>query len=239
VQGVDAVLHGEHRARNLGSVELRQDIAEVAAARGPQCQPVFQQQAEGDGRVRERVLAHHPGAVAVLSRLRLEELEPGGEVVEEPPDGDCGAAGTGLPFALDDVLAVEGEDRAQRLVGEPGGELDIRDGGDAGQGLAPEAQRLDDGEVLKRVYLARGVALEGEFDVCEGDSGAVVSDADVLHATASQLDVYLAGAGIDGVLDELLDHGRRALDNFAGGDAGDDAGRQYVQFHGASLHGGV
>ena len=48
---------------------------------------------------------------------------------------------------------------------------------------------------------------------------AVVLDPDQALPASSSGDLHPAGAGIDGVLDQLLDHARRPLHHLAGGDA--------------------
>ena len=64
-------------------------------------------------------------------------------------------------------------------------------------------------------------------------AAAVVGDADPPPAAAVGEDVDPAGAGVDGVLHQLLDHARRALDHFAGGDAVDDLFGELADGHGA------
>src|SRR3954470_15898012 len=55
-----------------------------------------------------------------------------------------------------------------------------------------------------------------------GHAAAVVGDADPPPAAAIGENVDAAGAGIDGVFDQFLDHARGAFDHLAGGDAVDD-----------------
>src|SRR4051812_10606392 len=65
-----------------------------------------------------------------------------------------------------------------------------------------------------------------------GHAAAVVGDADPTPAAAIGENVDPAGAGVDGVLDEFLDHTRRAFDHLAGGDAVDDLFRELADGHG-------
>ena len=68
-----------------------------------------------------------------------------------------------------------------------------------------------------------------------GHAAAVVGDADPPPAAAIGEDVDAAGAGIDGVLDQFLDHARGTLDHLAGGDAVDDLFGELADGHGTWL----
>src|SRR5262249_58617700 len=58
----------------------------------------------------------------------------------------------------------------------------------------------------------------GEVDLLCAHAGAVVGDADEVPAGVPELDADGAGVGVEGVLDELLHHRGRPLDDLAGGD---------------------
>ena len=58
-------------------------------------------------------------------------------------------------------------------------------------------------------------------EVGRAHADAVVADADEGEAAGGGDDLDLAGAGVERVLDELLDHARGTLDHLAGGDAVD------------------
>ena len=62
-------------------------------------------------------------------------------------------------------------------------------------------------------------------------------DADEPAAAAVGEHVDARGAGIERVLDELLDRARRALDHFAGGDAVDDGFGELADGHGRLARG--
>ena len=66
-------------------------------------------------------------------------------------------------------------------------------------------------------------------------AAAVIGDADPPPPAAIGEDVDPARAGIDRVLDEFLDHARRALDHLAGGDAVDDLFWKLADGHGRDL----
>ena len=108
------------------------------------------------------------------------------------------------------------------LVPGTGQNLDLGHGGDAGQRLAPEAKAGNGVEVIHSVDLARGVAVEGKLDLIGGDADAVIADTDQAHPTTAGFDGDLGRAGIQRVLDTLLDHRGGQLHQLAGSDLGDD-----------------
>ena len=94
-------------------------------------------------------------------------------------------------------------------------------GGDGGQRLAAEPIARYSFKVIETGNLAGGVARQCQREVVNGDAVAVVGAADQAHAALLQLHVYFCGAGIEAVLDQFLQHRRRPLDHFAGGDLAD------------------
>ena len=70
------------------------------------------------------------------------------------------------------------------------------------------------------------MAVERQQQFPGGDAVAVVLDADQPLAAVGEGDVDAAGAGVQGVLDQLLDRRSRALDDLARGDA---VGRRGVE----------
>ena len=159
--------------------------------------------------------------LADVAELRVggpQELAPGRRLIEEVPDldrrADVAAARADGAF----VTAVDLE--AVRLVGLPRSTdgPDASHGGDAGQGLAAKAERGDAVQVLDTLDLAGRVGFEGGGQILRIHAGAVIDDGDELAAAV--LDGYgdLRGPCVDAVLDQLLDHARRPLDDLAGGD---------------------
>ena len=90
---------------------------------------------------------------------------------------------------------------------------------DGGQRFAPEAQR-GDGEQCRFIgQFGGGVALHRQSKAGGVHAHAVILDDDALDAAAFQRDADAPGAGVQRVLHQLLHHGGRPLDHFAGGDA--------------------
>ena len=74
--------------------------------------------------------------------------------------------------------------------------------------------------------LAGGVAGHGQRQLVGRDAAAVVDDADQLAAALLHRHVDPRRAGVERVLDQLLDDARRPLDHLARGDLVDDARRE-------------
>jgi hypothetical protein len=92
---------------------------------------------------------------------------------------------------------------------------------DRGHRLAAEPEGADPEQVVGVLQLAGGVAGEHERQVGRVDPVPVVHDADQLAPALFEVDVDSGSSGIDRVLKQLLDDGRRPLDHLAGGDLGD------------------
>ena len=116
----------------------------------------------------------------------------------------------------------------------PRGDAELRHRADRGQGLAAEPERANAQQILV-VELGGGVAVDGERKVAIGHAAAVVGDADPPPAAAIGENVDAAGAGIDGVFDQFLDHARGTFDHLAGGDAVDDLFGELADGHGDGL----
>src|ERR1700682_6015341 len=76
------------------------------------------------------------------------------------------------------------------------------------------------------------MAIHRQREIGMRHARAVVGDADPSPPAAVGENVDPAGAGVDGVLHQFLDHARRTLDHFAGGDAVDDPFGELADGHG-------
>ena len=99
----------------------------------------------------------------------------------------------------------------------------LADLGDRGQRLAAKAERADAEQIVGVGDLAGGVAGDGQRQLVGRDAAAVIDDADQLDAPLLDSHVDPRRAGVDGVLQQLLDDAGRPLDHLAGGDLVDDA----------------
>ena len=76
------------------------------------------------------------------------------------------------------------------------------------------------------------MAIDRQRQIAMGHAAAVVGDADPPPSAAIGEDVDPAGAGVDGVFHQFLDHARGTFDHFAGGDAVDDLFGELADGHG-------
>ena len=102
---------------------------------------------------------------------------------------------------------------------------------DRGQCFAAKPERADLQQVLV-VEFGGGVAIDRQRQVGRGHAAAIVGDADPPPAAAVSENVDPAGAGVDGVLHQFLDHARGPFDHLAGGDAVDDLFGKLADRHG-------
>ena len=210
-----------HRHQGHGEVPAPGGVdggEELPVPGGVELLPAVTDVPQGELRAAEGDLRHQGPHGGGLGGVGLHELQPGGGVEKELPDGDGGAlrAPGGLHLPGDAPLQVEaGPGLGPPL---PGDHVQAADGGDGRQSLAPEAQGADSGQVLGRAELAGGVAEKGGGQLPGGDAAAVVGDPDQGHAAGADLHRHSGGPGVDGVLDELLDHAGGPLHHLAGGD---------------------
>ncbi len=173
---------------------------------------------------------HHLLGMAELAAGGFQEFEPGRGGEEEIGQFDPRPAAErrrlrpGLGAGLDG----QAPGRLGPLLAAGDGEPP--DGADGGQCLAAESQGGDMGQIVAR-QLGGGMALHRQGQLLGRHAEPVIHHLDQIAPAILQGDVDAPGAGIDGVLHQLL-HGRgRALDHLAGGDAVDDIGRQESDGH--------
>ncbi len=92
---------------------------------------------------------------------------------------------------------------------------------DAGQRLPAKAERADvsGGELLVRAELGRGEALAHDLQVLLANAGAVVRDLDAAESAIGNHNRDAGAAGIQRVLQELLDGVAWALNDLPGRDS--------------------
>ena len=154
-----------------------------------------------------------------------EELAAGRDAGKQVRHADagarrqCGGSVQHHVAVIDHPLPPLGMASGPALDGQPG------DAGDRRQGLAAETQG---GDQLDRLVgqLGRGVALQRERHLRPVHAAAVIRDLDQVESATGQPHRDLPRPGIDRVLDQLLQGGRRTLDHLARGDAVDQGLRQ-------------
>jgi hypothetical protein len=121
------------------------------------------------------------------------------------------------------------------IVAAARGDAETADRGDRRQRFAAKAERGDRFEIVERRDLAGGMALHRQQQFLRGDTTAIVAYPDQAHAAVFKIDVDALRAGIDRVFDQFLDHRRRALDDFAGGDLIDEGVGKLADGHGDEM----
>ena len=111
----------------------------------------------------------------------------------------------------------------------------MRHGGDRRQSLSAKAHRLDGLEAVLVMELGGCVPQKGDPRVLRRHAAAVVGDADHGRAAVADLHRHVLRSGVKGILHQLLDDRRGALDHLAGRDQVGDMRRQEVNLrHGFS-----
>ena len=246
----------EHVGLTAGGLRLRRPLAESRHLYGPFAVGDRQQRVGHltspqrvhaiDGPFRRRRIEQHPAVAgegerdvrpregeqgqrlahrARFGRGSAQELAPGGSIEKQPAHRDGGAALARGFLSRFDLPAGD----AQAGRGAPvhrGLELEARDRRDRGERLAAEAEGVDADQVRRVADLAGGVPLQGEARVLRGHPFTVVAHADEGLTAVFQLHPHGARAGVERVLDQLLDDRRRPLDHLARGDLVGHRGRQ-------------
>ena len=220
-----AVAHGVDAHRIVGKIlaqdrrEPRQpDIEHVPGVDRQRKQGAFAvaAQAETDFRMRHRQPVDRVANRLLLAALALEELEPRRRGVEQVEHLDLGAAGHRRRSGNAAQAAVNVDRPARIGVRLPGRDLEPADRADRRQRLAAEAEGRNVDEIVAR-QLAGGVPLHGKRQGLAPHAAAVVGHGDIAPAAVAHDRIDPARTGVDRVLDQFLDDGRRALDHLARG----------------------
>jgi hypothetical protein len=118
-----------------------------------------------------------------------------------------------------------------RLLGVPRHDREARHRPDRRQRLAAKTKRADVEEIVAGKLRGR-VPLDRQRQVAGGHAGAIIGDPDQPPPAPVGHDLDPLGAGIERVLEQLLDHAGRPLHHLAGGDAVDDAFGKLADRHG-------
>ena len=218
-------LHGHQFPRNLPP-EHAHERGQVVSARVREA--LLRGVAHGEGylRTRQRQPLHEVERAAHLRLGAFHELQPRGHVLEQPrhPNRRAVRRGRGrllrhhaAPYKYPRPLA-----RAARLARD----LELRHRRDARQRLSPEAVRRDCRQVFGGANLGGGVALNGDIKLFGGHARAVVGNFDELPPAILERNGDARRTRVYRVLDKLLDHRGRPLDDLARRNLAGDLGRQ-------------
>ena len=171
-------------------------------------------------------VAHGLKDLGLLCLPAFEELAAHRGVEKKIGDGDLGAPGRGRHLGEGDLPALGHQAPAAGGPGGAGDKLQAAHRGNAGEGLAPEAQGGDVQEIFFPADFAGGVAQERQGGILGGHAGAVVHHPDTAAAPLLDFHGDVAGLGVQGIFHQFLHHRGRPRDHLARGNAG---GRLTVQ----------
>ncbi len=152
---------------------------------------------------------------ALLGRERLQELEPRRGVEEKLADLDSRARRNRARAGILDIAGFGCDLDPVLVLGAAGLHPQMRHARDRGERLAAKSERANRGQVGGAANLRGRVTPQRQDRVGARHAGAVVGDRDQRRSAAQNLDAHRARARIERVLDQLLDGGRRPLDDFA------------------------
>ncbi len=221
----------QHLPGDLRAVDPDDRVEAVARAIGRQRPPPLDDQLEAHRRPRQRVGGDDPPDHPVLGRRGAQELQPRRHVGEEVahrdrrPDRAGDRAGRApLRPVPDDLVATRG-------VRGPAGDRHARDRRQRAKRLAPEAERGDPLEVLRRAQLAGGVLPQGQVQLVARDATAVVGHLQQLAPARAHLHADLPRPRVERVLEQLLHRRGRPLDYLAGRDLAHQFGGEQGNRH--------
>ena len=181
---------------------------------------------EADVGMRQRDAAERFFAVAVLGGIGAQEFASRRRVEIELLHCDRGTARERGWLRGADFAAIDFDAPCVRLVARPRRQGKPRHRGDAGERFAAKSERGDRLEIDRAGDLGGGMACHREIQIVAFDAIAIVGNAYELDAAACEIDIDLAGPCVDGVLQQLLQRGRRPFDHLAGGNLVDQLIRQ-------------
>ena len=184
--------------------------------------PSVRMQGERDARIGHGQTLDHLAHRELLGAVGLQELEAGGRGEEQIAHLDPRADGSGRRRRRPRPPGLHAQREGALLPARAAGEAQPADAGERGQRLTAEAQRGDPDQLVV-VELRSGVALDRQGQLVGRHADPVVGHRDQRPPARGHLDPDARRAGIDRVLDQLLDRRRRPLDHLAGSDPIDHA----------------
>ena len=211
---------GHELAAHDAPKTLQQAVGIRRFARQAQTRALAGGQREPDMRMGHGEALHHLGDGLVLGALRLEKFQPRRHARKQIAHLDARADIAGRRLHLAFGAAVDAQ--REGLAGAARARQDRQrcNRADGRQRLAAEAERAD-GEQVFLGQLRGGVPFHRQHQIVGRHAATIVGDADQRQAARCGDNLDLAGAGIERVLDQLLDDAGRPLHHLARGDTVD------------------
>lgn len=200
----------------IGASQAADAFEKVLGSRKVKHEFAVASQREGRAGIGDGVEAELLFDMRVFRGFRAKEFAAGGKVEEEISDLDDGTIGVTAITNMDEFAPVDLDLGAREGISLFGGETEARDAGDAGDGFAAKAKRVDGGEVFFGAYFARGVAFETEHGVFAVHAGTIVDNFDEGCPAALNVDFNMKGACVEAVFDQFANDRSGALNDFTG-----------------------
>jgi hypothetical protein len=223
----------ELRAEHVGKAREPPDRARHR--RGPgQRHAILAREGESNVGTAHGETSHDVAQCLAFGAIGFEKFQSRRGGIEQVAHLDPGALAERRGLGLRLLAAFDRDRPGVRLGRMAGDNRQARDRADRGQRLAAETERADREQIIA-VELRSGMPLDREHEILAAHALAVVANADEPATARFGDDFDAAGAGVERVLDELLDDARGTLDHFAGGDAVDDGFIELANGHGAPI----
>ncbi len=186
---------------------------------------VFQRQADLKGRQRQAL--EHVLDTPVFGIFCAKEFAPRRGIEKQIADLDRGAYRVRRRFHRGRHIPPFGNDAigAVTAFGQTC-EHQTRHRTDARQSFAAKAERGHRFEIIENSDFAGGMTRKRKLEVFALNAATVVAHAHQLNAAGLDLDIYLGGAGVHGIFQQLFDHRGGTLNHFSGGDLVGEPGAQ-------------
>lgn len=175
--------------------------------------------------MRERPLRY-----GALGRIGLQELFPRGVLKKRSRTRIVVPTRAAARTGVDKFSALHDDLRSFQLPGRAGRQRQAADRRDRGECFPSESQRYNIVDVVFAQQLARAVGLERKHRIVPVHAATVVGDRNEPGAGALDFNADPPGTDVDRVFNQLLDHRRRAFDDFACRDAVAELFGHYFDF---------
>ena len=166
----------------------------------------------------QRQLGDQPRDLGGLGAIGLEKFPARRHIEEEVRHFEGRAFGRAHLPGRHRAAAGNSDFGTPRLAPRPRPQQQVRHRRDARQRLPAEPQRHDRSQVVEPADLAGRVSLERQLRLCRGHPLAIVLDPYETFPTQLDTHANACRAGIERILDQLLDDRCRSLNHLAGGD---------------------
>jgi hypothetical protein len=174
----------------------------------------------------------------VFGLFAAQELSPSGQIKKKLPHFHGGACRSARGFDFNNLSTIDHHLSGARGITIPltGSETHAADAGNAWQGLAPKSHCIDGAEVLCFLDFAGGVTFQAEKRIVAIHPKPIVYHPDQAAAAGLDFNRDAFCVGIESILDQLLHHAGRSLDDFTSRDLVRDLfGKQPNAIHAVRL----